>query len=576
MVHRTIWLVAILAVIVLVAVFLDDAEKNIHVVAVRTWNLDDETTAAVPELEDPALAVPWLGERPSFGVAFSGGGTRSASATLGQLRALTRLGWMDRARHVTANSGGSWVTVPYTYLPAAVSEARFLGPYLPPDALNDANLRASDVDPVAFSTAIHGAGTIEELLEIGRGDEAYSDIVASIFLEPYGLHDNEKFFTFHRGALDEVLAGNPGLSDARFQLVERERPYLVVTGVMLAEQMSADPDEYFPVEMTPLYTGIRQRAEFEKDGEIVVVGGGYVESFGYDSYEPHGGRINGRWQVRISGSLVRGDKPIGDRYRFTLSDVIGTSSAAPLGTLSRNFVPNFLFPEFRHWAVDRASIVNGDARVRREADEFQHGDGADMDNLSVTSLFARKTRNILSFVNTSTPFRVPPGGCGDVSETTLTDDLISLFRPSGRLVHNVMFAAGDEGLRQLCESFAIRKAAGEPLVHCQAYDVLENDWYRVEPYTANVCWVYLDRVGGWMNRLNGDGSELVSDIINRQGSFDSFPHYSTFAEHGIALIDLDRERVVALSNLAAWTVLESSATIAEYLAEAALPLPGNE
>ena len=575
--RRSVGLALVLIVIVLIAVFVDDSEENIHAVAVRTWNLSDTGPSFVPELHDPILAVAGLSDRPSFGIAFSGGGTRSASATLGQLRALTALGWMRKARHISANSGGSWVTVPYTYLPMSLSEARFLGPYIPPHALTDDNLQPANIDELAFSTAIHGAGTIEELFEVGRGDEAYSDIVASIFLEPFGMHDNEKFFTFHRGALEASLTDNPTLRADNFQLVERaDRPYLVITGVMLGQQMSEDPREYFPVEMTPLYTGIRNRVEFEKDGQVVVVGGGYVESFGYDSYEPERRLENGRWSVQLTGSLLRGDKPVGDRYRFTLSDIIGTSSAAPLGTLSRNYIPNFLFPEFRHWSVDRGAIAAAPEQVRREADEFQHGDGADMDNLSVTSLIARKTENIIAFVNTSTPFREPPTGCDNVTDEYLTDDLISLFRPIDRLVHNVMFAEGDAGLRQICESFRQKKRAGEPLVHCQAYDVRKNDWYRVEPYRANVCWVYLDRVNNWMDSLVPGAGDLVADILDREGSFDNFPHYSTFAEHGVGLIDLDRERVVALSNLAAWTVLESADYIADSLESAALPVARNE
>ena len=572
MLRRRIWLILLFATSIAVAVILDDPVEDKGTVAVRTWAVDDDQ-APLPELDDPEIAVPWLADRPSFGIAFSGGGTRSASASLGQFRALHQLGWLRMARYLSSNSGGSWVTVPYTYLPLAIDETRFLGEYLLPEDLTDENLQHEYVDPLAFSTAIHDANTFDQLLEIGRGDEAYSDIVASIFLEPFGLHDNEKFFTFHRAALDSALAGNPWLTTNDFQVVEREdRPFLIVTGVMLGEQMSADPSEHFPLEMTPLYTGVRARNQFEKDDEIIVVGGGYVESFGYDSYEPESDTLNERWHVRISGSLMRGDRPGDDRYRFTLSDVIGASSAAPLATLSRHSVPNFLFPEFRHWPIDRAAIDSAGEDVRRRSDEFQHGDGADMDNLSITSLLVRKTENIVSFVNSATSFQQPDAGCANVTDDHITDDIISLFRPTGLLIHNVMFAEGDSGLEALCESFAEKQAAGEPLVHCQAYDVIENDWYRSEPYRANVCWVYLDKVGGWMDRLNRDGGEIVQDLRTGEGSFDSFPHYATFAEHGISLIDLNRERVVALSNLAAWTVKERAQYMADSLPDAGLPV----
>ncbi len=551
--------------------------SSVDTVNVRTWTVDAGSGALPPELADDELAVPWLADRASFGIAFSGGGTRSAAASLGELRALHDLGWLRRARYITSNSGGSWATVPYTYLPLSIDEERFFGPYIPPEDLDDENLRPSEIDPLAFATAIHDAGTYGEILEIGRGDEAYSDIVASIFLQPFGLHDNEKFFTFHQGALRSVLSANPSLRSDDFHIVERrDRPYLIVTGVMIGQQMSKDPDEYFPVEMTPLYTGIRSRFEFDKDGETVVVGGGYVESFGYDSYEPHAEAVDGKWHVRLSGRLSRGDKPIGDRYRFTLSDVIGASSAAPLATLSRRSVPNFLFPEFRHWAVDREAIDRSDDSVRRWADEYQHGDGADMDNLALTPLLARKTENILVFINSAAAFRKPTPGCGEISDEHITDDIISYFRPTGVLIHNIVFAEKDDGLIRICEEFAARQAAGQPLVYCQPYDVIANARHGIEPYRASICWAYLDRVQNWIEKLDHTSGDLVGELHDGEGSFDNFPHYLTFAEHGIALIDLNRERVVALSNLAAWSVRERAEYIAGSLAGAELPTAGDD
>ena len=110
-------------------------------VAVRTWDTVQQADSFPPELNDAALAVPWLRDRPSFGIAFSGGGTRSATATLGQLRALQALGWLQRSRYISANSGGTWTTVPYTYLPARFDEQRFLGAYVPPEEITEDTLK---------------------------------------------------------------------------------------------------------------------------------------------------------------------------------------------------------------------------------------------------------------------------------------------------------------------------------------------------------------------------------------------------------------------------------------------------
>ena len=543
--------------------------ESIDRVNVRVWLVEPGSDTPLPEMADAELAVPWLADRPSFGLAFSGGGTRSASATLGQLRALHQLGWLKRARYISSNSGGSWVTIPYTYLPLDIDEQRFLGEYLPPSKVNDENLHPESPDPQSMGWAIHHAAR-----ELGKGDEAYSDIVGSIFLKPFGLYENRKFFTFHRDARETTLAANPELARHDFQVVEREdRPYLVITGVMIGQQLSDDPEEYYPIDMTPLYTGIRGRFELDKDGETVVVGGGYVESFGYDSYEPLRKAGRDRYRVRLTGAVLRGDNPVSGRYRFALSDMMGASSAAPLATLSRYGVVNALFPEFRHWPVDRNTIRAADERVRREADEFQHGDGADMDNLALTPLLVRKTENIVVFINTELSFSKPAAGCGAVTEEVhLTDDVISYFRPTGVLIHNVIFD-NESGLADICEAFAERQQAGEPLVYCQSYDIIENERHGITPYKPNICWVHLDRSRNWIEQLNPEGGELVRDLIASEGSFKNFPHYLTFAEQGVLLIDLNRERVAAATNFSAWMVLESAGYIAGSLVGAELPVP---
>ncbi len=68
-------------------------------VQIHTWKIESES-GFFPERDDPRVSVEWLKNRPSFGIAFSGGGTRSAMATRGELRALNKLGWLDRACYI--------------------------------------------------------------------------------------------------------------------------------------------------------------------------------------------------------------------------------------------------------------------------------------------------------------------------------------------------------------------------------------------------------------------------------------------------------------------------------------------
>ena len=56
-----------------------------------------------------------LAGKTASGLCFSGGGNRALSAGMGQLRALTTLGLMEKVAYVSCVSGGSWLSAPYTY-----------------------------------------------------------------------------------------------------------------------------------------------------------------------------------------------------------------------------------------------------------------------------------------------------------------------------------------------------------------------------------------------------------------------------------------------------------------------------
>jgi hypothetical protein len=552
------------------------SDSRFDYVNVRTWNTVNNP--GFPEIDDSQVRVQYLDQRPSFGIAFSGGGTRSATATLGQLRALRTLGWLDQARYISANSGGTWTTVPFTYLPRTLSEDTFFGSYTAPDRVTDDYLKGKDSEQSMESMIIHSR--LLDWRDLGRlaavgasgGDESYANFVGRTFLERFGLHDREKFFS-HETAINSILEGNARAADnacwleaTDFYLSRKGRPFMIVVGTLLS------PDRRrFLVEATPLYVGVRNSSTVATDdGKQMPIGGGFVEPFGYDSKAPEERQLpNGRWRVKLKGGLHRDNL----RYRFTLSDMIGMSSAAPAITLAERNIHTGVFPEFRHWAVDRQR-VEGKGLVQ-DALELKHGDGGDIDNLALLPLLARKVENILVFINTRVPFAWNPDD-QDVSGGKVVDDLVSLFLATDDNADIVVFEDGKRELTNLCAAFYEKKSAGRPLIHCQRYPIRDNPAFGIkgEKYAPNICWVYLDRSQDWINALPDDqglGSVTVH-LKNGTDKFADFPHYKTFLEHGNTLIDLDRERVRALADLTAWTVFESASYIAEGLRGASLRL----
>ncbi len=68
----------------------------------------------------PESQLPEINNKKNWGLAFSGGGTRSASLTLGQLRALKQLGILEQFKYCSSVSGGTWGLTPFIFLDSSI------------------------------------------------------------------------------------------------------------------------------------------------------------------------------------------------------------------------------------------------------------------------------------------------------------------------------------------------------------------------------------------------------------------------------------------------------------------------
>ncbi|MEI7995486.1 MAG: hypothetical protein WCH01_11350 [Methylococcaceae bacterium] len=390
-------------------------------------------------------------------------------------------------------------------------------------------------------------------------DEAYSTTIGEEFLDPLGI--DEKFFTFDEGALNRIIennsVNNPNgtkLTKEDFNYVQhQDRPFLIIGGVLIEPWKGGDPNNLYPLEMTPLYTGIRK---FQTTASGRQIGGGYVESFAYDSIPPSK-------ELKTDGTLNQ--FTIGrNKHRFTLWDVIGTSGAAPEIALDKYNIENLGFPEFRSWPVIPNQIVSF-------KDDVHHGDGGFLDNFGLMPLLVRQVENILVFVNTATAFDAENGD-GVVDEKDIVDDVFGYFGQMPKLYpKNRVFE--EKEFNNLYEAYKKNKQQGNPLVYCQKYSIMDNPNYVISSkkpdntdYKPTICWVYLDRTEKWIKKLDVN-DEVSKKISKNEGPFKNFPHYKTFAEgkKQFEIIDIDRKAVNALSQLTAWTVLESKYYLSHHL-----------
>jgi hypothetical protein len=554
------------------AASLDDCTKGCE--PAQYWNVpqlpsdlstlhDNEPSPVFPE--DPYLNEP--DKEKQVGVAFSGGGTRSASATLGQLRALNRNGWLDHVTYISAISGGAWASVPFTFTKRALDD--FLGTYEDPDTLikknveENANGRLSKAIansgllaaglPEGAAIAAqnyaqnHSGGLLQDALgltnhlrrESDRLDKTYARLLATIFVDGRsgdelidpGTPDAARLFSLNNATADAMASAAP-TSD--FVVTGGRRPYLIATGTLVSARKDYDYPLLVPVEYTPLYVGARQA--------FGRFGGSYLWPWAYDAVAlgtPSHDEAHNRDLIP-----VRYDQA----HRFTLADVIASTGAAPelASVLGPGMLPtkyqskaqwaSQIFPAFRHVSVQDGQVVT-------LSESLPHADGGAEDNLGIMPLLARHVKNVLVFVNTETPF------------AENNDDLQALFvavHPpglSGDKRHNVVFDATLH--EELVKGLQQARSEGRPQVFCASgWKVLPNVRFGVLPYTGlNICFVYNASARQWEEQFT-----THPDVLQLAKSFTNFPWFKTFEQNKPNLIKLSTAEVNLLSNLTAWTL----------------------
>lgn len=221
----------------------------------RVWDSPSQGSR-FPELE-PDVGGEVLSARTNTGVCLSGGGTRSASCSIGQLRALHALGLLAKVRYISAVSGGSWAAVPYTFLPGGRNDGDFLGQGISPAALTVGDV--SNLDKRSFVHAISDSFIVDNFFKQAArfaGDETFSRAVGDIFLERFGLDSLERLFSLNDQSVAGAVAREKNVQPTDFYTVREGRPYLIVGGTILRREHEDPRPKLIQVEMTPLYTGM--------------------------------------------------------------------------------------------------------------------------------------------------------------------------------------------------------------------------------------------------------------------------------------------------------------------------------
>ncbi len=499
--------------------------KKYKYVKTQVWNSVD-TNFNYPELAtdspDPVT------DKPNVGICFSGGGTRAASATHGQLRALSNLGLLDNVRYISCVSGSAWTCVPFTYLPDHWDDDHFFGTAMDPGNLTQTFLE--NINKRNYLYTVTHAGIIANIVKHWikfAGDETFSRAIGDIFLDHFGLHSLKHFFAYTQNHVDRILENNPDAHQKDFYTVRENRPFLITCGALLRP---GPTDALF--EMTPWYSGISQLYK-GFGSKKQNIGGGFIESFALDSDAPD------NYGPGDDSAVVRLGRR---RYRFTLSDMIGTTGAAPAEVLDSIGFDGLGFPEFKYWPVSCAD----DQPLKSK--EYEFGDGGNIENLGIMPLLKRGVEKIIVFVNTKKKLNKD-------NLKTVNGAVKALFE-TGHV--NQIFA--ENQLIDLVKELNQKRQAHQSVVSRKTYTLIDNPHYGLKAgQKVDILWIYNERFIDWEKEL----PKAVSDQIG-SGDLAHFPHFDTFFEN-TSPIDLKPIQATLLSQLTSAVVMDNRSVFQEIL-----------
>lgn len=509
-------------------------ENRLKHVNARVWNTQD-SMFEFPEKTDANGSKTDLLDRPNTGVCFSGGGTRTAACTIGQLRGLHDIEVIGKIRYISCVSGGAWAAVPYTYLLDGKEDPEFLGARIDPENLTKEDI--SKLDRNSYVYAVSKSELWEKIAKHyakGARDETFSRALGDVFLEGFGLNDLNRLFTFDEKTLTAALKRNPAARECDFYTTRPGRPYLIAGGTLLRTTIPGLSNRKMHFEMTPMYSGVH--VLHRKAGALRQnIGGGYVESFGFDSKAPSK-KPDSKAEVSVELGAPG--------HRFTLSDVLGTSGAAPKDILKRANL-NFLgFPKFRHWP-----IINR-AGFSRFWYVYDFGDGGHLENLGIMPLLKRRVEKIVIFVNSKR----------ELKKNEIDGAVPPLFGKGKKKKLNHVFP--ENKYADLAKGLLSSQEAGNTAMHRDIYEVLFNEHYGVAgKYKVDVLWIYNARVKNWVDSLTFDHG-----IGEKGGRLENFPWYETFLENEPFVIDLTAPQASLLAHLSCWNVTSNKKIFQDLLA----------
>ncbi len=416
---------------------------------------DDGRVAGLTQTYPPEQPV----TQAKLGVAFSGGGTRSMMASMGQMRALRDLGLLnkDNIGLISSVSGGTWAAAAYVFRGDEYINEAFLGTGVinPRKLLWDSVVDSPEnlaYVPENYLGIVPTQTYIEDLFRSAiklkktygyNWSEIWVRVVGERILEPFDLNPIDGAGRPSRYLGDKLawVSNNVGLIPAsEFQIIHDETaPPLIINGALFSN-LKDQPHELIPFEFNGIKTGLS--ATITEDD--FTFGGGFFNAYAFASTEPK----TAQQDTSVKAKLLK----------TSLADAAGISSAFFATALANHIIStlkedkwkiqmtaddllsNFLvewvstqrdawleelekettfIPIYPYWSV--ASIQSGTAYDKN----FYFADGGGLENTGIATLVSKDYRRILSFMNSNNPLEMETSEGTEV--LSVKDNLAALF-----------------------------------------------------------------------------------------------------------------------------------------------------
>lgn len=463
-------------------------------------------------LSADGMSITRLSGRPrtpgNVGVALSGGGSRSAASSMGALRALHHFDLLRHMRALSCVSGGSWLAVPFTFLPARFDEQRFLGPYVDDpgelrwqEGSRPGDLRSLHAENFGVPLARFDLSTANIVVEALRdryqgvtGSRLWTRQIGEQLLAHFDLARFEGARPSDCFAADEAMAmamARSGSTLPQPYLMRASqmmpRPALIVGASLRVQGYDGQPT-LAPVQFTPWMSGVFGTKIGTLGGR--EVGGGGVSSFAFGGQWLAGPREQPRIELHAP---------------LTLSDVAGISSAAYADGLNDMGMTD----------LSPALIYFSPYWPRPAGLHAVLADGGSLENTGIANLLAYDDIDaVLAMVNSPDPIYRRNG------EVVIERQVAALFGyrefepgigyrrfderggPSD-FAHNQVFAHEHGEFQGLVAALGARHAAGEPAVVAQELELVDNPRFCVRGgRKVRVLWCYLSPCRRWVEQLD--------------------------------------------------------------------------